>query len=361
MHGCAEGTGVVELWEHGGTSPLASVSIRVNLATSNKPTNPAIATATPTPPPTPTPVAPTWGTFSRSYRYVELEWTALPDFVSFKLEWRDYYNTVWGTDHFTIDHQARTAVFRGFPSQYVAATGEEKYRTEPIELRLTANTTNGYSVELTRNIVRKTPPIAIGHQSDHTVGFTLRRLPSGDLGRMIRVAAIAATDDWHNRPRISTCTAPCAENQDGHEITLKVVHDEYCSARNKVSGAAERRVACVKPAVGGAWGHIEAELADLTMAFSIDPHEDNRFDPQNPIIQRYRWTSDPTLHRRPIPNTHLQYYDIGETVLHEFGHAFGLAHYNNHLGVMSYESMITAADLARLKDIYENHTKNVGW
>ena len=48
-------------------------------------------------------------------------------------------------------------------------------------------------------------------------------------------------------------------------------------------------------------------------------------------------------------------------MVHEFGHAFGLAHYNNHLGVMSYESMITAADLARLKDIYENHTKNVGW
>ena len=77
-----------------------------------------------TPAPTPTGGRPT-----QEYRFITLEWTAVPDYVSFTLEWRDNYDTGWQTSHFTINEQARTAVFRDFPSRYSDHAGQQRGST----------------------------------------------------------------------------------------------------------------------------------------------------------------------------------------------------------------------------------------
>ena len=303
-----------------------------------------------TPAPTPTGGRPT-----QEYRFITLEWTAVPDYVSFTLEWRDNYDTGWQTSHFTINEQARTAVFRDFPSRYSDPQANRwKYRVGPIQVQLTADTIAGQTEVIDWTITRDPPPEGYGHQHDHTVGYDRSQLPSSDIGIDVFNTAFIAAVLWNNESYVSTCSVPCSDNQDGSVITV-VIQDpngpDPCEDEPQ-PGKIEARAACVHY-VGD---HVDFQIVDAKVVVMNPPFEAKR---------PFEWTRIASLDNQPVPGSRgkLHYLFLDPVMVHEFGHAFGLLDYGpSYNGIMNLTShSITSQDRVKLREIYASHRANVGW
>ena len=302
-----------------------------------------------TPAPTPTGGRPT-----QEYRFITLEWTAVPDYVSFTLEWRDNYDTGWQTSHFTINEQARTAVFRDFPSRYSDPQANRwKYRVGPIQVQLTADTIAGQTEVIDWTITRDPPPEGYGHQHDHTVGYDRSQLPSSDIGIDVFNTAFIAAVLWNNESYVSTCSVPCSDNQDGSVITV-VIQDpngpDPCEDEPQ-PGKIEARAACVHY-VGD---HVDFQIVDAKVVVMNPPFEAKR---------PFEWTRVSSLDGEDVPGVvGMRYIFLDPVMVHEFGHAFGLLDYGpSYNGIMNLTShSITSQDRVKLREIYASHRANVGW
>ena len=299
-------------------------------------TIPPTSTPTPTPGPGPTLRPPTWGITEQAYRWIKLDWTA-PDFVDFKLEWGDNYETNWQTTHITVN--GNSALFRGFPSK--DSNGLD--RRGNIQFQLTATAVDGREATLYQSVPHFFPR-AIGHQHDHTVAYTLSALPMFGLGSAVRTTAIIAAIAWDNEAYVNAClSSSCSENADHHVVFVDLGGKMTC---DQADGP---RVGCVSP--GRAFGDIETALGTLTIFISDTPFEG---------AQEYRWTRVESLAGKRIAyGSPIRWRYLESVLLHEFGHAFGLR--DGTGGLMSGGHSITASDRARLKEIYERHRDVPEW
>ena len=334
------------------------------------PTHTHTPTPTPTPAAQPVPAKPEWEGYSHvAYRWIWVNWKPAPDFTYYSIEWRDNHTTTWrrletnenihqnSGPRVDIDFNDTSADIRGIVQ-----------REGPIWLRVSGHipgTTDKVTSDA-RTAPRSLKPWSSGHQHDNTVSFDLRQLGSASLAFEVKAAARTAAASWAALLRsLQSCEHTLADPCSDSLVTLKIAgnpstnKNTACDFRNATTGMVDPSVACVTGFPGGKKQEkVEKHIGALTMVFEDPPYEG---------ANRFRWTRIRLIHNDPtgVGNERWRYLDA--TVLHEFGHAFGLPDFapnEPHLGIMkdngTYKT-IQSDDRKLIENIYLGHTANTGW
>ena len=221
----------------------------------------------------------------------------------------------------------------------------------------------------------ETPTPFDGHQADHTVQYEIGTpfpAANGDNIPDFSVALNRAVGAWNNRagPRPLNDILICAvgecmgRNTDGRTITINSIGTGRQSAI--VSGDCGRSYACVAPRkASSSSGHM------LDQEMRIEQPATEPFILVEPFSEKlaYRlrvWTNDSSLHGDDYEGqTHAKYSYLPWALMHEFGHALGLADLyelreGNYSGYLMFEQKravqsVPKSDVDYLHGVYRNH------
>ena len=230
-------------------------------------------------------------------------------------------------------------------------------------------------------------PTNIGHQEDHTVAYEVGSitsapgLPAGvpDPATVISAAIDPAAEAWTNAAMAITgknlkiCEAGMCggDNHDGGTVTVKTVNKDNRSvtySRDDHSKGCGVSVACVKSSTIGRGNH----LGDMSLIIEEPAWEcvgTDRSGACTKHVRRY-WTDKPELDLKEVKDpqgTYIgEYYYMGYTMIHEFGHTLGLPDFGADktaglegltaiMNDPSSSKMITAEDIRQLRAIYLLH------
>ena len=308
---------------------------------------------------TPTPLsAPTWSSAPshKSYRWFTIDWGG--NYSDYEIQWREQHTAVWfvlaqsGTSGPRALLTGTSADVRGIPYRDGSA----------VELKVIGITENG----------RRSPPsdIAIyshtrldanGHQHDHRVAYDISPVGFGTVGTMTRAAVSAAVANWQRLfSGVRFCVHPCGAgvNTDGKVITVENALTEGLP-HNGTTGNVRclDSVACLEDIPRGA--NVETHVGNHPLVIE-EPAFYGRGHNGSPY-RKVRWTHDPDKHNQPTGESYDERWKyIDRTVTHEFGHALGLEDIG-YPGIMGTANEITSADIDRLREIYDGHTRGEGW
>lgn len=337
LYSCSSGLSVVTLRDTGNNKDLATVVVNVR-------EKPAIKL------------------FSRiGYRWFSIFWEAPSVYTSFAIHWRDEGSTKdWeplptsGLSEKRALISGTSADIRGIPFEF----GKD------VEVKVVASTSDGFTAESeVLSMPRGYAPTVTGHLPDHTVLYTLGHLTGNTtpLANWIRQYALTSAEAWANKyPELSlyVCEEVCTDNSlnQNNDIT-SVKIEERCGT--------EFLWACVNkaPRIKG----IESKLTRNRDMIYIREPIDGRLT--------YIWTNDVNMDGTVSSDGRSQYIWIESTIVHEFGHTFGLSDRaapggdnTSYTGIMDVwdilgegDKSIKADDFNDLIAIYKTHTRNHGW
>ncbi len=300
--------------------------------------------------------------FSRiGYRWFSIFWEAPSVYTSFAIHWRDEGSTKdWeplptsGLSEKRALISGTSADIRGIPFEF----GKD------VEVKVVASTSDGFTAESeVLSMPRGYAPTVTGHLPDHTVLYTLGHLTGNTtpLANWIRQYALTSAEAWANKyPELSlyVCEEVCTDNSlnQNNDIT-SVKIEERCGT--------EFLWACVNkaPRIKG----IESKLTRNRDMIYIREPIDGRLT--------YIWTNDVNMDGTVSSDGRSQYIWIESTIVHEFGHTFGLSDRaapggdnTSYTGIMDVwdilgegDKSIKADDFNDLIAIYKTHTRNHGW
>ncbi len=297
--------------------------------------------ATPTPPtPTPTPTPPATleppGAFSYqhfSQRKVHLDQTDARLF----LDWDD----VPGADSYVV--QIKDLVYGPYswtdlPSDLYYLEGATfvresqamiggLYFSHEYQIRLMSVRGDDERSDATPGVRITTAPPFYGRQKDHTVQYDLGSLTatlsptdprSYDPESILRAAITEGISDWNNSPvgngtpNLLICeldaTCPASGPNDGRVVTVQVTNEPSTCLNG---------IACFDPTLT----HV-TDRDGYVYGGNIYMEEPARGAGG---LGRYLWTDDPTLQGVPVSEGTYRWWEYApDTVMHEFGHTFGL-------------------------------------
>ena len=239
-----------------------------------------------------------------------------------------------------------------------------------------------------------TPTHWWGHQEDHTVAYqkgsitAAPGLPSGvpDPAAVIAASINSAVTDWETATgmimgkdlKICEVSACGASNHDRGVVTVKTVsaktRDTGDPDSNNHNEGCGRSVACVKPGSSSRSDGPGRHMLNMSLIFeepawwcrgAVDPMTGSCAQ-----HARVYWTDVQGLDLHPVPRNNGSppsfYWYVGATMIHEFGHTFGLPDFYNDdttglkdlPAVMDNEHdhpTITTEDIEQLRAIYAVH------
>ena len=288
------------------------------------------------------------------YRYFQIDFSAHSGYKSLVVEWRNANkggtfsplptSGAGETPRGIINRLRNRADIRGLPHTENAA----------IEVRVVGTTAGGLRAEGPAYwLLRNSQPPAIGHLPDHYMMYDVTALKAdgSDLATWLHNAATSAASTWANvllslkscRGTVATISTTCPLNTD--QSVVKLVLGK-CDSGSP---------ACYRPTPGSIERKLEGE-AELVF---------------NPNHTGVGWTNDKSEDQDMVDGRRIRW--VPGTLVHEMGHAFGLAdrylgrpHYDiNYTGIMKDipkgDKSIKADDRAALIAIYETHIKGQGW
>lgn len=302
-----------------------------------------------------------------AYRWVEVRWTASPIYRNFELQWRTEGTTRWETlptDASVDRNMGRRARIRGHEAD-IRGFPHSSYRIEIQVLGLTSNRRSEPSGPIPVAVDYRPPMYErmLGHQHDHTIGYSLSSLGISVFETNVRARARIAADAWARLTVVDACETPCGQNGDGGVIKVKPA---ILTDLSKWNFGCSTSGACVKNLPTKLEGHIRNH--DMVFEQPPDSGEGTREHPH----QRYRWTLDPSkTGKTGMNNAHPDetWAHLPSTILHEFGHAVGIRNvdervYTSYHGIMSKSQTakrITDDDRNMTNAIYISHIAGAGW
>ena len=228
-------------------------------------------------------------------------------------------------------------------------------------------------------------PTNVGHQKDHTVAYVVGSitaapgLPAGvpDPVMIIPAAINHAVDAWNASTtaivgkNLKICEVGSCDgaNHDRWTVTVKTVHmntkDTGVLDNTKLDEGCGFSVACVKSLTWGQGNH----LGDMSLIIE-EPAYECRGPPNSATggcipVQHVRvyWTDVIGDAGAPGPTADSEYYYIGATMIHEFGHTFGLPDFGNDATLKGLSAIMDSTenetimdeDIAQLRAIYAIH------
>ena len=300
----------------------------------------------------------------KGYRYFEIDWTPGLGYDSYEVSWRNVRNNVggsWSPPLSPTGLSGSRALIES-PPNGAAIRGIEHAEGEDLEVKVIATTRGNLQVESEAYTVPRDPrPVAIGHVPDHVVMYDLSGMENwiqtgndeeAAAARLIRDAVPGAASTWAGvisslgscKGRIATLHTDCPQNTDRSVVV--VIFEDNCNGYS----------ACFWPPRANIEGKLNA-VAEIRM-----------MPPGLGVL----WTDEPSMDGKINPRGG-RYSWVDNTLVHEFGHAFGLAdrrtgtphHDPMYIGIMNVvnpgDKNITTHDREALKDIYKTHTKGHGW
>ena len=340
MTGCSGATVAVTLRDSGTNKILASVTVKVY----------------------PKPLITSHSRIG--YKYFKIGWLAKSDFTTFHVEWRHHGTTVpfvrlpgqaseTSRARAEINAQSTGASIRALP-----------YSSRDAEMQIVAVTTSGLeATSRPYRVPRGEQPHALGHLPDHRMNYSMSGLAtSGDLlAGWIRAVAPSVARIWAAAvPGVEACQNDCpgdSGNKDGETVTLQI---DGCRSVDR---------ACYK---GDTKKSVNWTIdGPGFMALNRQPRSPGLIsiwtDVQAQDGEKVYPNGDPTV---PDSLQHT-YAWVKATVVHEFGHMFGLAHPvdpSTYTGVMDgYDILgkktatLRTDDLNAIRAIYKTHIRNEGW
>ena len=298
------------------------------------------------------------------YKYFKIGWLAKSDFTTFHVEWRHHGTTVpfvrlpgqaseTSRARAEINAQSTGASIRALP-----------YSSRDAEMQIVAVTTSGLeATSRPYRVPRGEQPHALGHLPDHRMNYSMSGLAtSGDLlAGWIRAVAPSVARIWAAAvPGVEACQNDCpgdSGNKDGETVTLQI---DGCRSVDR---------ACYK---GDTKKSVNWTIdGPGFMALNRQPRSPGLIsiwtDVQAQDGEKVYPNGDPTV---PDSLQHT-YAWVKATVVHEFGHMFGLAHPvdpSTYTGVMDgYDILgkktatLRTDDLNAIRAIYKTHIRNEGW
>ena len=340
LYGCAAGLSVVQLRDEAKNKTLATVTVTV----------------------LPLPAVNSYRRIG--YRWFHVDWQAAPGYTSFTVEWRD-----WRDPHATpptppkawspLASSGQSGPRALISGKSADIRGIGYVPDTDIEVRVVATISGELAASQAYRVPRGEQPAARGHLPDHTMRYQDRLPTSGphaELAGWIKPQLWSAASAWANlvpELDLAACSTACARNEDNETFSVEISDDCGFGA-----------VACVKglPAF-----HLGLELEGRIVGTGLRM----LFVPETGQYRAHKWTTDPSLDRE-INDEHRRFFWIDRVVVHEFGHAYGLAdrypggthHAPNYRGIMGRQTGdkgIKPDDRAALRAIYETHTRNHGW
>ena len=295
MTGCSGATVAVTLRDSGTNKILASVTVKVY----------------------PKPLITSHSRIG--YKYFKIGWLAKSDFTTFHVEWRHHGTTVpfvrlpgqaseTSRARAEINAQSTGASIRALP-----------YSSRDAEMQIVAVTTSGLeATSRPYRVPRGEQPHALGHLPDHRMNYSMSGLAtSGDLlAGWIRAVAPSVARIWAAAvPGVEACQNDCpgdSGNKDGETVTLQI---DGCRSVDR---------ACYK---GDTKKSVNWTIdGPGFMALNRQPRSPGLIsiwtDVQAQDGEKVYPNGDPTV---PDSLQHT-YAWVKATVVHEFGHMFGLAH-----------------------------------
>ena len=348
LTGCGDTpTVTVQLWDVDSNESLAAVNVTV------------------------LPLPKITGTMRVGYRYLEVNFAAHSEFQRVAIEWRNKsMDTTIPYTRFaelpatgTPDEPQRAIINR--PSHEADVRGLPYLKGVLIEVRVVGTTGDGLvAVGPAYHVSRLTQPPGIGHLPDHVMMYDDTDLEdsSENIAEWVKENAAAAASRWASivpglglescKGTLVTLDDVCPQNSD-HSVVKIVIG--LCLDKGSP--------ACYS--VGD--GSLERELdGETRITFRASP----------PGVV---WTDNPAEDGKRVRESQSdeKYLWFGNVLVHEFGHAFGLADRDEHVDrAYSYEEeeydgimndlvpgddTIKDDDKAALIAIYETHIKGQGW
>ena len=341
LYGCASGLSVVQLRDEAKNKTLATVTVTV----------------------LPLPIV---NSHSRiGYRWFNIAWQAAPDYASFTIEWRDRRDPhatpvtppkAW-SELAVSGQSGPRALIRGKSAD---VRGIDYVPDTDVEIQVVGIISGQRAVSSVYRVSRGVQPPARGHHPDHTMVYIDMISASGqhaELAGWIKPQLWSAASAWADiMSTLVACEDVCSDktrNSDEDIFSVEISAD--CGI-----GAA----ACVK---GLPARHLGLELEGRIVGSGLRI----LFVPQTAPFRAHLWSDEPTLDRQVLRSGHRVFW-IDRVIIHEFGHAFGLAdrypggshedpNYRGIMGDQPGDKGIKPDDRAAITAIYATHTRNHGW
>ena len=242
----------------------------------------------------------------------------------------------------------------------------------------------------TLRLIAPTPTLWLGHQEDHTVEYAVGSMPTpspslpaaADPGVVIPAAIERAVVEWNREVRaaagknLKICkSGSCGgSNHDGGVVTIKTVNKNNDSKAHQDANHDQgcgRAVACVKadipsllPSDGPGF-----HLGDISLIIEEPAWECVRVNDITDACGNVRifWTDILDKDEKPIFGQHHRvlgfFYYIDATMIHEFGHTFGLPDFGKDPSLdglpaimdNAHNKTIMNEDIEQLRAIYRVH------